>query len=71
MTTDEQLQQIGTVVKRVGLSLCTVRHYEDVGLVIPSGRSGGGFRLYTDADVEQPARGRGGFAGGGEVRSNG
>lgn len=47
-----ELHQIGTVAERVGLSLPTIRHYEEVGLVIPSGRSAGGFRLYTDADID-------------------
>lgn len=45
------LHQIGAVAERTGLSLRTIRHYDEVGLVIPSGRSAGGFRLYTDADV--------------------
>ncbi|MCB0952026.1 MAG: MerR family transcriptional regulator [Microthrixaceae bacterium] len=53
MRSDEQLHQIGTVAERVGLSLRTIRHYEEVGLVVPSGRSAGGFRLYTDGDVER------------------
>jgi MerR family copper efflux transcriptional regulator len=43
--------QIGEVADAVGLSLRTIRHYEEVGLVPPSGRTNGGFRLYTDADV--------------------
>lgn len=43
--------QIGEVADRVGLSLRTIRYYEEIGLVAPSGRSEGGFRLYTDADV--------------------
>ncbi|MFC9287686.1 MerR family transcriptional regulator [Streptomyces sp. NPDC057052] len=43
--------QIGEVAARTELSLRTIRHYEDAGLVIPSARSQGGFRLYTEADV--------------------
>lgn len=43
--------QIGEVAERVGLSLRTIRHYEEVGLVPPSGRTSGGFRLYSDADI--------------------
>ncbi|MDX2681657.1 MerR family transcriptional regulator [Streptomyces sp. NY05-11A] len=43
--------QIGEVAARTELSLRTIRHYEETGLVIPSARSQGGFRLYTDADV--------------------
>ncbi|WP_280257624.1 MerR family transcriptional regulator [Nocardia abscessus] len=43
--------QIGQVAERTELSLKTIRHYDEVGLVQPSARSTGGFRLYTDADV--------------------
>ncbi|WP_329500582.1 MerR family transcriptional regulator [Kitasatospora herbaricolor] len=43
--------QIGEVATRTELSLRTIRHYEEAGLVIPSARSQGGFRLYTEADV--------------------
>ncbi|MDB1090075.1 MerR family transcriptional regulator [Streptomyces sp. ACA25] len=45
--------QIGQVAERTGLSLRTIRHYEEMGLVSPSARSKGGFRLYTDADVDR------------------
>lgn len=47
------MHQIGEVAEAVGLSLRTIRHYEEVGLVPPSGRTSGGFRLYTDDDVER------------------
>jgi MerR family transcriptional regulator, copper efflux regulator len=45
--------QIGQVAARTQLSIRTVRHYDDVGLVTPSARSAGGFRLYTEADVDR------------------
>lgn len=45
--------QIGEVADRCGLSLRTIRYYEEVGLVAPSARSQGGFRLYTDGDVRR------------------
>lgn len=45
--------QIGEVAARVGLSLRTIRYYEEIGLVTPSGRTEGGFRLYTESDVER------------------
>lgn len=45
--------RIGDVAERTGLSLRTVRHYEDVGLLPAAQRSPGGFRLYTDAAVER------------------
>ena len=41
---------IGEVASRVGLSLRTVRAYDETGLVRPSGRTEGGFRLYSEAD---------------------
>ncbi len=43
--------QIGEVAQRTGLSLRTIRYYEEVGLVAPSARTQGGFRLYTEVDV--------------------
>lgn len=48
-----EMHQIGEVAEAVGLSLRTIRYYEEAGLAIPSGRSAGGFRLYTDVDVER------------------
>jgi DNA-binding transcriptional MerR regulator len=45
--------QIGEVADDVGLSLRTIRYYEEIGLVTPSGRTEGGFRLYTDSDVDR------------------
>ncbi len=44
-------QQIGEVAERTGLSLRTIRYYEEVGLVTPATRSHGGFRLYSEVDV--------------------
>ncbi|WP_435613102.1 MerR family transcriptional regulator [Streptomyces sp. bgisy159] len=50
---DGEHMQIGEVAARTELSLRTIRHYEDAGLVVPSARSQGGFRLYTERDVER------------------
>ena len=47
------LLTIGDVAERTGLSLRSVRHYEEVGLLPPAERSPGGFRLYTDAAVDR------------------
>lgn len=47
--------QIGEVAERVGLSLRTVRYYEEVGLVVPVSRTPGGFRLYDEEAVERLA----------------
>jgi DNA-binding transcriptional MerR regulator len=45
------LMQIGDVAERTGLSLRTIRHYEEVGLLPEAQRSPGGFRLYTEDAV--------------------
>jgi DNA-binding transcriptional MerR regulator len=45
--------QIGEVAERTGLSLRTIRYYEEVGLVTPSSRTTGGFRLYSELDVSR------------------
>jgi MerR family transcriptional regulator, copper efflux regulator len=49
--TRDDMLKIGEVARRVGLSLRTVRYYEEVGLVTPSGRTDGHFRLYAESDV--------------------
>ncbi|NUP28457.1 MAG: MerR family transcriptional regulator [Nocardia sp.] len=53
MGADGRYLQIGQVAARTELSLKTIRHYDEVGLVQPSARSAGGFRLYTAADVDR------------------
>ena len=44
---------IGAVAAMTELSHQTLRHWDEVGLVTPSGRSEGGFRLYSDFDVQR------------------
>jgi MerR family transcriptional regulator, copper efflux regulator len=39
---------IGDVAERSGFSASALRYYEEIGLLEPSGRSGGGYRLYDD-----------------------
>ncbi|MEU4680321.1 MerR family transcriptional regulator [Micromonospora sp. NPDC023737] len=48
-----RLVQIGEAAERVGLSIRTIRHYEEAGLIVPSARSEGGFRLYDEADLDR------------------
>jgi MerR family transcriptional regulator, copper efflux regulator len=50
---DREFLQIGEVADRVQLSLRTIRYYDEVGLVTPTGRTGGGFRLYSAEDVQR------------------
>jgi len=45
--------QIGELAERSEMSLRTLRHYDEVGLLKPSARSEGGYRLYTEGDLER------------------
>ena len=47
------LLRIGQVAEIVGLSLRTVRFYEEEGLVVPVARTEGGFRLYDEDCIER------------------
>ena len=56
--TDEQAAtearyQIGEVADRTGVTQRTLRFYEEKGLLTPADRMEGGFRLYSDTDVER------------------
>ncbi|MDX3638513.1 TIGR03086 family metal-binding protein [Streptomyces sp. MB09-02B] len=42
---------IGAVARHVGLPVKVVRHWSDVGVVTPVGRTGGGYRRYDTAGV--------------------
>ena len=50
---EQATMHIGEVAARTELSLRSLRHWEEVGLLRPSGRTDGGFRLYTDDDVDK------------------
>lgn len=50
MSDETATMQIGELADRTEMSLRTIRHYDEVGLLTPSGRSEGGFRLYTHDD---------------------
>lgn len=52
MTAEEVVatMHIGELADRSQMSLRTIRHYDEVGLLKPSGRTEGGFRLYTERD---------------------
>ncbi|WP_244906995.1 MerR family transcriptional regulator [Rathayibacter caricis] len=49
----EATLRIGELADRSSMSLRTLRHYDEVGLLKPSGRTVGGFRLYTERDVDR------------------
>ncbi len=47
---------IGEVAARAGVSAPAIRYYEEMGLLRPSARSEGAYRLYDDSDIEQILR---------------
>lgn len=42
---------VGELARRAGLTVRALHHYEKLGLLQPSGRSGAGYRLYGEHDV--------------------
>jgi DNA-binding transcriptional MerR regulator len=44
---------IGHVARAARVSVRALHHYDEIGLVQPSGRSAKGYRLYTPADLER------------------
>ncbi len=45
--------QIGELARRAGVSIRTVRYYEEKGLLTPSRLTSGGIRLYTQQDLNR------------------
>jgi DNA-binding transcriptional MerR regulator len=43
--------QVGELSKRSGLTVRTLHHYDEIGILKPSSHSEAGYRLYTAADV--------------------
>lgn len=52
----EETMHIGELAERTGMSLRTIRHYGDVGLLPASARTEGGFRVYSEADQQRLMR---------------
>jgi DNA-binding transcriptional MerR regulator len=53
---DEQYFQIGEAAERTGLTQRTLRYYEEKGLLRAPSRMDGGFRLYSQADIDRLER---------------
>lgn len=50
MLAQEQPKQIGSVAKKSGVPIKTIRYYEELGLLKAVGRTEGGYRLF-DGDI--------------------
>ncbi len=45
--------RIGDLARKAGTTMRTIRYYEERGLLSPSGRTKGGFRLYEDEELKK------------------
>ena len=48
---NEELLRVGELARRTGVTVRTLHHYDEIGLLAPSHRAGSGYRLYTPADL--------------------
>jgi DNA-binding transcriptional MerR regulator len=55
MAATAELLKIGDFARLAGTNLRTLRYYEEVGLIAPASRSGGGFRYYRRSDAHRVA----------------
>lgn len=44
---------VGSVARLAGVTVRTLHHYDEIGLLAPSGRSDAGYRRYDDADLDR------------------
>jgi DNA-binding transcriptional MerR regulator len=44
---------VGQVAALAGITVRTLHHYDEIGLLAPSGRTAAGYRTYSEADVER------------------
>ncbi|MDQ3602769.1 MAG: MerR family transcriptional regulator [Actinomycetota bacterium] len=47
---------VGKVAELSGVTIRTLHHYDEVGLLSPGGRSAAGYRIYEDSDLERLQR---------------
>lgn len=48
-----ETRRVGEVARAAGLTVRALHHYDQIGLLKPSSRSGAGHRLYVDADLDR------------------
>lgn len=49
----EQTLRVGALAERTGVTVRTLHHYDDIGLLSPSRRTAAGHRLYGDEEVRR------------------
>src|SRR5437879_11539731 len=53
---EQNFYTIEQVASRTGLTKRTLRYYEEVGLLPPTGRTEGNYRRYSEADIQRLER---------------
>lgn len=48
-----QALTVGAVARLAGITVRTLHHYDEIGLVVPGGRNDAGYRTYGQAEVER------------------
>ncbi|NKB89329.1 MAG: MerR family transcriptional regulator [Acidobacteria bacterium] len=48
-----RMYKVGEVAEVAKVTIRTLHHYDEIGLLSPSGRSGSGYRLYSETDIER------------------
>ena len=49
----QAMMHIGDLAARAGTTTRTIRYYEELGIIAPEQRTGGGFRLYSDTQLKR------------------
>ncbi|UNX55147.1 MerR family transcriptional regulator [Georgenia sp. TF02-10] len=52
-TEEQQVLTVGQIAEQLGVTVRTLHHYDEIGLVTPSARSHAGYRLYAPADIDR------------------
>ncbi len=52
-STRQDALTVGQVADELDVTVRTLHHYDEIGLLTPSGRTPAGYRLYTQADLER------------------
>jgi DNA-binding transcriptional MerR regulator len=52
----KSLLTVSELARLSGVTVRTLHHYDEVGLLVPSARSAAGYRLYDDAEIERLAQ---------------
>ncbi len=48
---DQETLKVGQLAQRTGLSVRTLHHYDQIGLLVPAGRTASGHRLYGSEEI--------------------